>query len=60
MKIYNAAKRIGTVPNMSNISFRYIPDDPYKKYNDLPFHIYKWTKLKNAENIRLYGNNTYR
>lgn len=38
---------------------RFIPDDPFEKYNRLSWWRHHWTALKNAENIRRHGNNIY-
>lgn len=38
---------------------RFFPDNPYEKFNRLSWHKHHWTKLKNAENIRRYGNEVY-
>lgn len=41
------------------ITNRFFPDDPFEKFNRLSWHKHHWTKLKNAENIRRYGNDVY-
>jgi len=38
---------------------RYIPDDPYKVYNELSFQNYHSIKLKNMERIKKYGAKNY-
>jgi len=38
---------------------RYIPDDPYKVYNDFSFQNYHSVKLKNMELIKKYGPKNY-
>lgn len=38
---------------------RYFPDDPYEKYNQMPFWRHLAQKRKNSELIKMYGNDVY-
>ena len=35
---------------------RYLPNDPYDKYNAMPFWKHRWTLIKNRKLIEKYGN----
>ena len=40
---------------------RHIPDDPYDKYhNEVSYWKHNYTKRKNLENIKRFGNDIYR
>eukprot|EP00096_Caligus_rogercresseyi_P011040 TRINITY_DN4222_c0_g1_i1.p1 TRINITY_DN4222_c0_g1~~TRINITY_DN4222_c0_g1_i1.p1 ORF type:complete len:253 (-),score=68.75 TRINITY_DN4222_c0_g1_i1:92-850(-) len=61
--VFTAAHHVRNLDKMMDSttkSVRHFPNDIYEKYNKMDFVLYNALKAKNAERIRMHGNNCYR